>query len=641
MVGRLRPILAWFILALAAGVVLGAAESGGRIAPGTARAGSVKLAPQPEGGIVAEAATYRAFIGADGNLHSLRVGDTEMLDDRVAISLGSFFHAEAPLKLGRMRQQASAAVEATDGKYALQYRFLPDEIRIGLRNGAATPASYVMVLSPEISVAHNLQTGEAAATPVDEQWGEVRFSTGTGAYLDLVGGARIWRIWDPWLKRQVWEVSPIPAGETREIRLRSGLGAPPKPTLEQLVGVQARVIADNGLVPAGAPIELEVSVDNRSDRALRTQLSLELAGSRSELTIYATSPLELPPKQVTTTRARWQVSKPDFYTARASLSTGTKEIARARATAGYRAPDIQSSVARPEDFDQFWEAVLAEMGREPPRFRMRLDQSRSRHSVAVWVVQYASAANKTIHGWYLVPGGIERPPGVLYLSGYGARPIEPPVALAGRGYVVLAIDVRGNRVDRVRPRPFEDYATSGIERPESYVYREITGHALRALDFLRTRGDVDPDRIAVLGVSEGGGLALLLAALRDDIRAVAADAPMLCDYPLSIRSGAWPYTEMSRYVGQSPGARQQMERTLAYFDAANFASDIKCPVLLSVGLLDSVALPAAVYAVRNRLQAPNEVQAFPQAGHEGGGPDLWEYKLEWLEKVLAAEPTPE
>lgn len=637
MVGRLRPILAWFVLALAAGVVLGAAETGVRTAPGIARATDVELVPQPEGGIVAEAATYRAFIGADGNLHSLRVGDTEMLDDRVAISLGSFFHAEAPLKLGRMTQQASAAVEATDGKYALQYRFLPDEIRIGLRNGGTTPASYVMVLSPEISVASNLQTGEAAAAPVNEQWGEVRFSTGTGAYLDLVGGARIW---GPWLKRQVWEASPILAGETREIRLRSGLGAPPKPTLEQLVGVHARVIADNGLVPAGEPIELEVAVDNRSDRALKGQLSLELAGSRSELTIYATSPIELPPKQVTKTRARWQVHRPDFYTARASLSTGPKEIARARATAGYRVPDIQSSVARPEDFDQFWAGVLAEMGREPPRFRMRLDQSRSRHSVAVWVVQYASAANKTIHGWYLVPGGVERPPGVLYLSGYGARPIEPPVALAGRGYVVLAIDVRGNRVDRVRPRPFEDYATSGIERPESYVYREIVGHALRALDFLRARADVDPDRIAVLGVSEGGGLALLLAALRDDIRAVAADAPMLCDYPLSIRSGAWPYTEMSRYLRERPETRQQMERTLAYFDAANFAPDIKCPVLLSVGLLDSVALPAAVYGLANVIPAPTEVQVFPQAGHEGGGQDLWEYKLAWLEKVLAAEPTP-
>jgi len=598
----------------------------------------VRLAPQPEGGIVAEAATYRAFIGQDGNLHSLRVGDTEMLDDRVAISLGSFFHADTPLKLGRMTQQASAAVEATDGKYALQYRFLPDEIRIGLTNGDTRPASYVMVLSPEISVAANLQTGEAAAAPVNEQWGEVRFSTGSGAYLELVGGARIW---GPWLDRQVWEVSPILAGERREIRLRSGLGAPPKPTLEQLVGVQAQVLAEDGLVPAGQPIELEVAVDNRSDRALRGQLSLELAGSRSELTIYATSPIELPPKQVTKTRARWQVHRPDFYTARATLSTGRKEIARARATAGYRVPDIQSSAKRPDDFDQFWQDVLAEAGREPPRFRMRLDQQRSRRSVRVWVVQYAGSADKTIHGWYLVPGGIQRPPAILYLSGYGARPVEPPVALAGRGYVVLAIDVRGNRVDRVRPRPFEDYATSGIERPETYVYREIVGHSLRALDFLRARGDLDPTRIAVLGVSEGGGLALLLAALSDDVRAVAADAPMLCDYPLSIRSGAWPYTEMDRYLRERPASRSDMERTLAYFDAANFAPDIKCPVLLSVGFLDSVALPAAVYAFRNRLLAANEVQVFPEAGHEGGGHDLWEYKLAWLGKVLAPEPAPE
>ncbi|MCJ7822855.1 MAG: acetylxylan esterase, partial [Armatimonadetes bacterium] len=106
-----------------------------------------------------------------------------------------------------------------------------------------------------------------------------------------------------------------------------------------------------------------------------------------------------------------------------------------------------------------------------------------------------------------------------------------------------------------------------------------------------------------------------------------------------IRSGAWPYTEMSRYLDERPETRQQLERTLTYFDAANFAPDIKGPVLLSVGLLDSVALPAAVYGLANVIPAPNEVQVFPQAGHEGGGQDLWEYKLEWLEKVLATEPT--
>jgi hypothetical protein len=31
------------------------------------------------------------------------------------------------------------------------------------------------------------------------------------------------------------------------------------------------------------------------------------------------------------------------------------------------------------------------------------------------------------------------------------------------------------------------------------------------------------------------------------------------------------------------------------------------------------------------------MRGYPQAGHEGGGKDLWAYKLQWLSRNLAAE----
>ncbi|UCC69327.1 MAG: acetylxylan esterase [Armatimonadota bacterium] len=634
---RRRPILAWLFLALAAGEALGAAERGGAATHHPGRGAAVSVAAQQEGSLLVEAATYRALLGKDGNLHSLRVGGVEMLDDRVAISLGSFFYADAPRVLDRMTQQGATLVDATDGTYSVRYRFLSEEIRIILTNSGTGPVPYFAVLAPKVAIATNLRTSEAAAAPANEQWGEVRFGTESGAYVDLVGGTRIW---GPWLGRQVWEVSAIPAGGRREIRVRAGLGEPPKPTLEQLVGMRIKVNSDDALVSAGEPIEMEASVDNRSERTLKGLLSLELSGSRSRLTIYSSSPLELPAKKVTKTRVQWRVSKPDFYSARATLSTERREIAKTRVTAGYRVPEIEAPVKQPQGFREFWDRFLAEIGEAPPQFRMALDQRQSRRRVNVWVAQYESVGGRTIYGWYLVPRGSGRSPAILYLSGYGARPIAPPVALAGHGYVVLAIDVRGNRVDKLRGPSVDTYATDGIEYPERYVYREIVGHALQGLHLLRARGEVDPDRIAVVGVSEGGGLALLLGALRNDIRAVAADAPMLCDFPLSVESAAWPYTEIASYMSEKPTMRSQMEATLAHFDVANFAPNIKCPVLLSVGLLDPVSLPAAVYGCANRLGGAKEVKVLPHAGHEGGGGELWEYKLEWLAKTLGRPSVP-
>jgi cephalosporin-C deacetylase len=166
------------------------------------------------------------------------------------------------------------------------------------------------------------------------------------------------------------------------------------------------------------------------------------------------------------------------------------------------------------------------------------------------------------------------------------------------------------------------------------------GHALRALRVLAGRDQVDATRLAVVGVSEGGGVGLVLAALDSRVRAVAADAPMLCDLPLSVRSAGWPYTGIADYVQGHPEQADQVARTLSFFDVANFARDVKAPALLSIGFLDRVALPTAVYGVYNLLGGPKEMRPFPKAGHEGGGAALWSYKLNWLAAQLVPATRP-
>ncbi len=185
----------------------------------------------------------------------------------------------------------------------------------------------------------------------------------------------------------------------------------------------------------------------------------------------------------------------------------------------------------------------------------------------------------------------------------------------------------------MRPRA----ATEGIASPKTYVYREIVGHCLRGLRLLASRPEVDADRIAVVGVSEGGGLALMLGALAPEVKAVAADAPMFCDFGLSLEAGGWPYSEMARFLRSDPELAAKARITLSYFDLLNFAPRIRCPALLNIGLLDQVSLPTAVFAVYNLMPGPKEINPLPGAGHEGGGSKLWARKLRWLEQTLAAE----
>ena len=613
------------------------------LAPALATGEAVRAAPgprnpvveaHPDGGYSIIGRNYQALVAADGNLHSLRVGDAEMLDDRVAISLGAFFYANGPRKLPTITLLNPTTLEATDGTYVIQYRFFRYELRIILTNNALAAAPYFVVLSPDITIVANLETGEAAAAAASENWRDVRVSTQKGAFLNLTGGSRVW---GPWLGRQVWEVSKVAPGEPLEIKIAAGVGDPPKPPLEQLVGARAKVAAPDGLVHIDNPIGLQVSVENRSETPLTGLISMELSASRGDQVIYATQSVQLPAKQTTAGEFKVAVEAPDFYRARITVSADGRELAKTVAAVGYRVAEITPVPNRPPDFHEFWQRVVAEVGDQAPDFQLDLAAERSHDEMAVWVTSYASIASKTIHGWYIYPQTPGPHPAILYLSGYGARPIVPPIGLAKQGYVVLAIDVRGNAVDRPRAHPFEDYSTVGIEKPETYVYREIVGHALCALQFLASRPEVDPKRIAVVGVSDGGAVGLMLGALSPRVRAVAADAPMLCDLRLSLRAGAWPYTEIVRYAQRGPEQVEQVSKTLPYFDLVNLAADIKCPVLLSTGFLDPVSLPSAVYGMFNLIAGPKEIRPFPEAGHEGGGQGFWAYKLAWLAKNLSPD----
>ena len=90
-----------------------------------------------------------------------------------------------------------------------------------------------------------------------------------------------------------------------------------------------------------------------------------------------------------------------------------------------------------------------------------------------------------------------------------------PYVRAGRA--VLGVVLEGY-IERLRPANFVQPAGESIEYAESTVSR-VTD-LRRALDYLETRADIDPTRIAALGPSAGSTLALILGALETRYRTV-------------------------------------------------------------------------------------------------------------------------
>ena len=59
----------------------------------------------------------------------------------------------------------------------------------------------------------------------------------------------------------------------------------------------------------------------------------------------------------------------------------------------------------------------------------------------------------------------------------------------------------------------------------------------------------------------------------------------------------------------------KVRRAAGYFDVVNFASRVKCPVLIGAGLIDTVCPPPGVFAAYNQIQGPKEIVMLPFGEH--------------------------
>lgn len=281
----------------------------------------------------------------------------------------------------------------------------------------------------------------------------------------------------------------------------------------------------------------------------------------------------------------------------------------------------QCQVERPEDFDSFWQDVLAAAQQWPLNPQLEALPLRSTPEVEVSAAHFQSLDGVRIFGWYCIPKGVRGPlPALLYVPGYIS---DPPLhkLWAKRGYAVLSVGPRGKIRSHKQFNPgYPGLLVHNIVDCNTYSYRGFYVDALRGVDFLLSRPEVDVRRIGVFGSSQGGGLSLVAAALRKEIRAASIGAPYLCGFMDAIElTDGYPYEEINDYLRSYPQRREAVRRTLAYFDGINFASRITCPLIVNIGLQDNVCPPETGFAVFNAIHSEQKkLYTYDRSGHDAG-----------------------
>jgi dienelactone hydrolase len=222
-------------------------------------------------------------------------------------------------------------------------------------------------------------------------------------------------------------------------------------------------------------------------------------------------------------------------------------------------------------------------------------------------VRRIPVSDETLRGILFVPAGEGRHPGVLVVGGSnGGAPTRQAAWLASRGFTALALAYFH----------YEDLPPMLEAIPLEYFQR--------GLAWLVRRPEVSGERLAVMGTSRGGELALQLGSMFPIVGAVVAYVPANVRYRACCGNTSVPYAwtwggralpYATPRLGVNPAAAIEVERTHG-------------PVLMISGQNDGVWHSSEMAElVMSRLKHANfeyssENLRYAHAGHAAGRPDI-------------------
>lgn len=231
-------------------------------------------------------------------------------------------------------------------------------------------------------------------------------------------------------------------------------------------------------------------------------------------------------------------------------------------------------------------------------------------------LRYSSVGDHLIYGWIATPENHQSSKeAFVWLPGYSYGTPTPDSSNLVKHATTICINLHGNLPDHpyINPAGKDDYIGNGLESPETYVYKNMALHCLLAVDVATKLDGINPNKIVIAGMSQGGGLALITAAHHPNVKLCFADMPFLCD----IRNAVFE-TKRAAYQSLRDAVGDSEERlaTVELFDPLFHAPLLTLPTHITAGGRDPASRVETVRPVYPQIGSQIKAfRFFPEAGH--------------------------
>lgn len=231
-----------------------------------------------------------------------------------------------------------------------------------------------------------------------------------------------------------------------------------------------------------------------------------------------------------------------------------------------------------QDVLAFWDDIDRDLAAVPSNAEATEIPLYSTDFSTTYAVKLTSIGPYRISAFVSVPHGDGPFPALFLAPGY-ASVVTPPPYQDRQRYVVMSLRYRGTRgSDWPYAARFPGMLTDGIDDPRTWIMRGVIADALRGFEYLVSRPEVDPARVAV----NGGDSGLFVSARRSGVAVQAVSAAFYFRMAEAIASTeAYPLEEISDYLRTYPDRRAAVLGTLSYFDPLVLAGHIDSTVLLA------------------------------------------------------------